>query len=489
MTSIFTRFSLFAFVVYSLGSCSNPSSSGEEAGADTQAKQEVLSNPELEAAQVNFETYCAGCHGDKAVTFADRRWKHGQEPEDLFESIKFGHPDAGMPAFENTFSDEEIQGLVTYIRQGMEKVEQYSFEEEQSLPDTFHTEMLSFTLDTVVSGFGEVPWGMAFLPNGDMLATEISGSLFRFSKDGGMQEVKGVPLVLAKGQGGLLDVVLHPDFGQNNIIYLSFSAFKEEDGDTLSTTAVVRAKLEGNTLSQQEKIFEALPYSETRHHYGSRMEFGRDGNLYISVGDRGNRDENPQSLNRHPGKIHRITADGGIPADNPFLDQEGAYPSIYSYGHRNPQGLAIHPETGELWEHEHGPRGGDEVNIIEKGRNYGWPVISYGINYDGTTFTDKTRQEGMLQPLWYWVPSIAPAGMTFVRGGRYKGWEGDLLSGSLRFQYLNRNKMEGRENVGEEQLLKNIGRVRDVKMSPDGFIHVAVEEPARIYRLVPVPEM
>lgn len=254
----------------------------------------------------------------------------------------------------------------------------------------------------------------------------------------------------------------------------------------MATTAIMRAKLEGNRLTQQEDIFVAAPYLPTRHHYGSRLQFRTDGYLYFSVGGRGRREDNPQSLDNHCVKIHRITDDGGIPEDNPFAGQEGAMASIYSYGHRNPQGVTIHPETDDIWAHEHGPRGGDELNCIQKGLNYGWPVISCGINYNGTTFTNKTEMEDMEQPVIYWVPSIAPSGMAFVSGDRYPGWEGSLLVGSLRFKYVNLCRMEGNKVVEEEKLLKNIGRVRDVRLGPDGFIYVAVETPGYIFRLVPI---
>ena len=216
------------------------------------------------------------------------------------------------------------------------------------------------------------------------------------------------------------------------------------------------------------------------------MEFDKDGFLYFSVGERGNHDVFPQNLDNDCGKVHRIYDDGKIPQDNPFVNKDNAKASVYSYGHRNPQGMAIEPKSGKIWTHEHGPRGGDEINIIQKSVNYGWPVISYGINYDGTVLTKNTKMKGMEQPLLYWVPSIAPCGMTFVKGGRYKGWEGDLLVGSLRFKYVNRCKIVNDKIVKEEKLLKNIGRVRSVEMSPDGYIYVSVENPGLIYRLIPL---
>ena len=485
MKRFFNPFAFLAGILLAFSSCTNNNTSEEEATAPEPEQEYALTEAALDSAKALFSLNCSGCHGETPATFADREWKHGNTREEIIKSITFGHPDAGMPAFEHAFTQSEIANLASYIQLGINKVEEYSFEEQANLPDTFRTEKLSFTLDTIASGF-EKPWGVAFLPEGDLLFTEISGKLYRVDPDKKMQEIEGVPEVRAEGQGGLLDIELHPDFANNKLLYLSYSAVKEEGGKTLTTTAITRAKLEGNKLSSQKRIFEALPWSEMRHHYGSRMEFGQDGFLYFSVGDRGNRDENPQDLSRHPGKIHRIKDDGSIPADNPFVNQKDAMPSVYSYGHRNPQGLALHPQTGVLWEHEHGPRGGDEVNIIQKGGNYGWPVISYGINYDGTTFTELTEKQGMEQPVWYWVPSIAPAGMTFVSGNRYPGWEGNLLSGSLRFKYLNRNIMNGNTISGEEKILQNIGRLRDVKMSPDGYIYVAVEEPGAIYKLVPV---
>jgi glucose/arabinose dehydrogenase len=327
---------------------------------------------------------------------------------------------------------------------------------------------------------------MAFLPNGDMLVTERSGKFYRVTKGKSLQIISGVPEVLNEGQGGLMDVELHPDFKNNNLIYLSYSKPQKNTNEVLSTTAVMRAVLKGNEIVQQKIIYEALPYEKTKHHYGCRLEFGKDGYLYFSVGDRGNQNKNPQDISNSLGKIHRIKDDGSIPADNPFVNTPNAVASIYSYGHRNPQGLALNPQTGEIWSNEHGPRGGDEVNLITKGANYGWPVISYGISYDATTFTKKTQMESMEQPLLYWVPSIAPSGMAFVKGGKYKSWEGDALIGSLRFNYLNLCKIKDNKIVSEEILLKNIGRMRDVRVSPDGYIYVAVEKPGAIFRLVPV---
>ncbi|MFD2514858.1 PQQ-dependent sugar dehydrogenase [Pontibacter locisalis] len=484
--------SFIALALAGLESCTNSTPTAPTATTNSTASSGISTEgavassvAQLQSAKAAYISYCSGCHGEEMEAFTDRKWKHGNSSEDLFKAIKHGYPDEGMQAFDETFTDKQINGLVAYIQEGIKQVKQYDFSEEKALAHVQKSEELNFRIDTVVSGL-DVPWGMAFLPNGDMLITERSGVLYRLTGNKQLQKITGAPEVLAQGQGGLLDVELHPDFAKNNTIYLSYSALKQEGGNTLSTTAVMRAQLDGNKLTNPKVIFEALPYSKTRHHYGSRLEFGRDGYLYLSVGDRGNHDENPQSLERHPGKVHRIKDDGSIPADNPFTDKPGAVASTYSYGHRNIQGMAIHPETGAIWTHEHGPKGGDEVNVSEKAKNYGWPVISYGINYNGTVLTELTKKEGMEQPLWYWVPSIAPSGMAFVTGNRYKGWENDLMVGSLRFKFLSRLEMDGNKIVKEEKLLKNIGRVRDVKMSPDGYLYVAVEKPGAIYKLIPM---
>jgi glucose/arabinose dehydrogenase len=284
-----------------------------------------------------------------------------------------------------------------------------------------------------------------------------------------------------------MDLEFHPDFENNDWIYISYSYIDAKDAGK-GNTAIIRAKLQENSLINVETIYKATPTVSTHHHYGSRIEFDKDGFLYFSVGDRGRRDEYPQSITNSNGKMHRLLDDGRIPEDNPFVNTPEAETSIYSYGHRNIQGIAMHPVTGEIWTHEHGPKGGDEINIVQAGKNYGWPVISYGINYDGSSFTDITEKEGMEQPLIYYVPSIAPCGMAFITGNRYKGWENNLLIGSLRFEYLERCIIENNKVVEQEKLLEGIGRVRNVKVSPDGYIYVAVENPGRILKLIPVDQ-
>lgn len=318
----------------------------------------------------------------------------------------------------------------------------------------------------------ELAWGMAFLPDGSMLVTEKAGSLIHF-KDGKKTMIQGLPDIYVRGQGGLMDIALHPDYSNTGWIYFSHgSSVGEGDG---GNTAIIRAQLQGDALVKLEQLYKAGPNTSKGQHFGSRLAFDNDGYLYFSVGDRGNRDENPQDILRDGGKIYRIHDDGRIPNDNPFVSTAGAKTAIYSYGHRNPQGMVKHPETGQIWTNEHGPRGGDEINIIKAGKNYGWPVISYGINYSGTTFTEITAKEGMEQPLFYWVPSIAPSGMAILSSDKYPGWEGSVLVGSLKFMYIERLVLVDSTVTKREKLLEGLGRVRDVRQGPDGFIYAAIE--------------
>ncbi|TRZ42847.1 PQQ-dependent sugar dehydrogenase [Robertkochia solimangrovi] len=332
-------------------------------------------------------------------------------------------------------------------------------------------ENLEYTTETVVDGI-TIPWGLAFLPDGSLLISDKSGEITLF-KDGKKETVSGGPEVYVRGQGGLMDIELHPDYENNGWIYMTYAS-SEGEGEG-GHTALMRAKLNGTTLVEQQQLYKATPNTTEGRHFGSRIEFDDDGYLYFSIGERGNRDVNPQDITRDGGKIYRLNDDGSVPDDNPFMNEPNAVKGIFSYGHRNPQGMAKNPETGEIWVHEHGPQGGDEINIIKKGANYGWPVISYGINYDGSSFTDITEKEGMEQPFHYWVPSIAPSGMCFVTSDKYPDWKGDLLVGSLKFQYLEKLSMADGKVTNREKLFENIGRVRNVRQGPDGYIYLGVE--------------
>ena len=343
----------------------------------------------------------------------------------------------------------------------------------QSQPSEIYSNNNKIKYELVVDGLAN-PWGMVFLPNGDILVTEKKGEI-KIIRNGKLldEQIEGVPDVEVRGQGGLMDIELHPQYEQNGFVYLSYAS--SEGSGRGGNTTVARFNFDGKQFTNKKVLYKAEPNTTAGQHFGSRLEFDREGYLYFSVGDRGNRDVNPQDITRDNGKIYRILDDGGIPTDNPFVNIAGAKKAIYSYGHRNPQGLAMDPSTGKIWSHEHGPQGGDEVNLIQPGKNYGWPIISYGINYSGTEFAEATSKEGMEQPVIYWVPSIAPCGMTFVTGDKYPGWDGDLIVGSLKFNYLVHATVEGDKIVKQEKIAEGIGRVRNVELSPDGYLYVGVE--------------
>ncbi|WP_165732941.1 PQQ-dependent sugar dehydrogenase [Polaribacter sp. 20A6] len=325
------------------------------------------------------------------------------------------------------------------------------------------------------------PWGFTFLPDNAMLITEKEGKLIHF-KDGVKTEVKGVPEIYLRGQGGFLDIELHPNYPNNNWIYFTYAS--SEGKRSGGNTSLMRAKLKNNQLIDKEVLYKASPNSTRGQHFGSRITFDEENHVYFSVGDRGNRDEYPQDITKDGGKIYRLNDDGTIPKDNPFVNVNNAKKAIYSYGHRNPQGMEVNPETKEIWSHEHGPKGGDEINIIKIGKNYGWPKVSYGVNYSGTKFTDNTSLPNMENPIYYWTPSIAPSGMAFINSDIYGSWKGNLLVGSLKFQYLTRCILKGDKVFKEVKMLKDIGRVRSIVQGLDGFIYVGVEN-LGIIKLLP----
>lgn len=337
---------------------------------------------------------------------------------------------------------------------------------------------------TVTEGL-EYPWGLAFLPDGRMLVTERPGRLRLVDADGRLhpQPVSGVPAVAAVGQGGLLDVALHPDFARNRWIYLSYAA----QGEGGYGTEVVRARLEGQSLRDLKVVFSMRPKTTAGHHFGSRLVFDRQGYLYITLGDRGEM-ARAQRLDDHAGSVIRLHDDGRVPADNPFVALPNALPEKFTLGNRNIQGAALHPATGALWAHEHGPQGGDEINVIRAGVNYGWPVATYGRNYgSGTPIGEGTHMAGTVQPLLQWTPSIAPSGMAFYRGDKFPAWRGNLFVGALRGQMLVRLELDGERIVREERLLENkVGRIRDVRNGPDGYLYLLIDDArGRIVRLEP----
>lgn len=337
------------------------------------------------------------------------------------------------------------------------------------------TEEYAIRVVKLVEGL-EHPWGLAFLPDGRILVTERPGRLRVIGQDRKLapDAVSGLPPVAAQGQGGLLDIALHPRFSENGLVYLSYSA----RGEGGIATEVARGRLSGNRFEDMQVVFRQQPKSSGGLHFGSRLVFDRDGYLYITLGERGEQ-ERAQKPDDHAGSVIRLHDDGRVPKDNPFVGKPGWKPEKFTLGHRNMQGAALHPQSGLLWAHEHGPQGGDEINVIRSGVNYGWPVITYGVNYgSGTKIGEGTHKPGMAQPLYYWVPSIAPSGMAFYTGNKFPAWRGDLFIGSLRDEMLVRLKLDGEKVLKEERMFKNaLGRIRDVRNGPDGYLYLLTDEP------------
>lgn len=347
------------------------------------------------------------------------------------------------------------------------------------------SEKQAFRVVTLLAGL-ENPWSMAFLPDGRMLVTERDGRLRLVSQDFKLdpQPVEGLPEVVARGQGGLFDVVLHPDYPNNGWIYWSYNA----PGAGGWGTAMARGKLQGKRMTEVQVLFSMLPKTRTAQHFGGRIVFDKSHHVYLTLGDRGEK-ERAQRLEDHAGSVIRLHDDGRVPADNPFSGRAGAKPEKWTLGSRNLQGAALQPGTGVLWTHEHGPQGGDEVNVMHAGRNYGWPVITYGVNYGfGTAIGEGTAKAGLEQPTKVWVPSIGPSGMAFVDSPRFPAWQGNLLVGALRGQMLVRLELRDEAVVREERLLEGeLGRIRDVRSAPDGFIYLLTDNADRsLVRLEPV---
>ncbi|MFM1765167.1 MAG: hypothetical protein RIU71_930 [Pseudomonadota bacterium] len=354
----------------------------------------------------------------------------------------------------------------------------------QDKQQLIHSEKHSFRIVPLLAGL-ENPWSIAFLPDGRMLVTERAGRLRLVTQDFKLdpKPIDGLPEVIANGQGGLFDVVLHPQHAQNGWIYWAYNA----PGTGGWGTALARGKLQGQRMTEVQVLFSMQPKTRSAHHFGGRIVFDATGMVYLTLGDRGDKDR-AQKLNDHAGSVIRLHDDGRVPNDNPFVQRAGALPEKWTLGHRNMQGAAINPQTGELWTHEHGPQGGDEVNVIRPGLNYGWPVVTYGVNYGlGTKIGEGQSKPGMAQPLQVWVPSIAPSGMAFVSGSQFPQWQGSMLVGALRGQMLVRLTLEGDRVLSEERLFQGRpGRIRDVRMGPDGLVYLLTDDPqGALLRLEP----
>ena len=441
-----------------------------------------------------FRNYCAPCHGQdlqggNAQSLVDAVWQFGSKRSHIMRNIKYGIADFAMPAFDAALSDRQINDLITFI---FEK-EKTSGATKPLPPKSVHTLDYELRIEILAEGL-DIPWSIAFTRPGNALITERPGNIRQLLAGQLLDEpVRDLPQVVHEGQGGLLDIAIDPEYSENGWIYLAYSHSLPPlsgEGRPLAMTRIVRGQIENNRWTQQQTVFEAPgeTYQGTRHHYGSRIAFDAQNRLYFSVGDRG-QGHKAQELSQPNGKIHRINRDGSTPLDNPFLTQYGALPSIYSFGHRNPQGLAIHPESGDIWASEHGPMGGDELNRVEAGQNYGWPVITYGRNYDGGIVSEWTAKPGLKQPRLYWKPSIAVCGIDFVQGNQFPRWKNHLLVGALKYEEVRLlNIVEG-EVLHQEIILKNIGRVRDVACGPEGAIYVVTNGPGMVLRLTPIRDL
>lgn len=450
--------------------------------------------PERSSARL-YATICAACHGPdmrgaQFKGFIPENWVGGSDDASLANAIRNGNPAKGMPPMSAQLSEAEIRAMVVYLRETIQQAKYKSSNFAKPVDgQVINSKEEKFQFKTVVGAGLDTPWAMAFLPDGRMLVTERSGGL-RVVENGKLlpAPVTGTPKVRAQGQGGLLDVAVHPGYITNGWIYLSFSdPATNTSGALVGMTAVVRGRIKNNQWVDEQTIFRAPveTYLPTTLHYGSRLVFDGKGHLFFTIGERG-RGDNAQNLKLPNGKVHRLMEDGRIPADNPCVNEPGAVPSIWSHGHRNPQGLAQHPVTGELWEAEHGPRGGDELNWIQPGKNYGWPIICYGMEYNGTPVgAGLTAKEGLEQPATYWTPVIAVCGIGFYTGDKFPKWKNDLFVTGLASQELRRLVLNGHKVAEQEVIFKGIGRLRSVITGPDGFLYVALNSPDRIVRLEP----
>jgi glucose/arabinose dehydrogenase len=441
-----------------------------------------------------YAQYCASCHGPElrgglATSLVDDEWKHGADDASIARTIVSGVPLTPMVPFKDILDELQVRQLVYFIRQQAAAAKGKPEVRVDPHGHVVKSAKQTVKLEVVAKGL-ETPWGIAFLPDGRMLVTERPGRLRIVEKGQLLAPVSGTPAVWVRQDGGLFDVEVHPDYARNGWIYLAYS---EAGPAETSMTAIVRGRIRDNAWVDERVIYKAPPelFYAQNSHYGLRFVFDRDGHLFYSIGDRGHAPE-AQDLSKPTGKIHRVNDDGSVPRDNPFVGKPGVVETIWSYGHRNPQGLAFDPVSGKLWASEHGPMGGDELNRIEPGRNYGWPVVSSGLE-PGIT---KSEQPGMESPVAYWNPSIGPAGIAFATSTRYQGWRNNLFVTALAGQQLRRLEVSGDTVTHQEVVFNEFGRVRDIVTGPDGCFYVSLSLPGQrlsdttagvIVRLVPVP--
>jgi glucose/arabinose dehydrogenase len=452
-----------------------------------------------------FMALCASCHGEnltggQGTSLVDGEWKHGDTDDAIFQTILKGNLELGMTPWEGILTDKQIRSLVIFIREKEKEalIKGIDFPEPE-VGKRVETEHADYEIEMVVDDGLKIPWSISFLPDGRKLVTEREGRLRIVDTDGKLdpKAIEGTPEVIVHGQGGLLEVAVHPDYEENGWIYLAYSDgwWKKQQGNDkkggkkkdkpFTITRLVRGRIKDHKWVDQQDIWKTEEefYGGSGVHFGTRIVFDK-GYLYFIVGERGGNME-AQDLKNPKGKIYRLFDDGSEPKDNPFYGEPGIAKGTWSYGHRNPQGMDIDPRDGSLYATEHGPRGGDELNWIRPGLNYGWPVITYGMNYNGTPLTDITEKEGMEQPVIHWTPSIAACGFTFYSGDKFPGWKNDAFAGALKQQEVRRLRIKDKKVIEQEVVLKNIGRVRDVRSGPDGFLYVVLNDPHKIIRLVP----
>jgi len=435
-----------------------------------------------------YQQSCASCHGPElqggnAQSLVDGVWQFGASRGYIYRNIEFGIPNLGMPSYSDSLSRDEIEAIVDFL----EEAEKRANPQKPSLPKELETLDYKLNVEVVAEGL-DIPWAIAFPDEHTILVTERPGPL-RVIENGKLnpQPIKNTPQVIPEGQGGMLDVAVDPEYEQNGWIYLSYShglPSEAAGGPVLAMTRIVRGKIKDHNWSEQEVLFEAPheTYLSTRYHFGCRIVFDDKGYLYFGIGDRGRQDM-AQDLSVPNGKVYRIHKDGKIPEDNPFVNRDNALKAIFAYGIRNPQGMAVHPSTDQLWETEHGPLGGDEVNLIRPGVNYGWPEITYGKNYSGTPVSEFRAKPGMAQPVYYWTPSIAVCGMDFVTGSQFPLWENYMLVTALKYEEVRLLNVHKVRVMHDEVILKNHGRVRDVGCGPDGAIYPVLNSPGVVLKL------
>jgi len=437
-----------------------------------------------------YKAYCAGCHGaelqgNSAAALIKEEWKYGRSRGSISRNITYGIKGTEMAAFGNILGDEDIKALVDYII----KVQKIPPSEDRPVPPIVETKDYIIKIEKVIDQGIETPWGITFTGPNQAYFTERKGSIRQMIKGQLVEEpVKGTPPTQELRTGGYMDITADPNYSENGWLYLSYSYTPGniDNENALAMTKVIRGRITNHQWTDQQTLFEVPDSLLVRkgNRWGSRFLFDKQGYLYFSIGDM-NRAEASQNPAKAPGKVYRINSDGSIPESNPYVDQPNALQAVFTIGNRNVQGIDQHPVTGDIWFSEHGPMGGDELNILKKGVNYGWPVITYGVDYDGSVVSDSTHKKGMAEPIIQWTPSIAVSAVQFVDGNRFPLWENNLMVGALKFEELRRLVIKNKNVVQQEIILKDYGRVRDIQNGPDGALYVLLNSPDIILRLSP----